>query len=93
MYWVLYDIASTRKRNRMVRLCEDFGLRRVQKSCFAGNLASKKVKLFCEKTQEFIAPEDSVIVFPMPENVVGKVMILGKGTLPSASDHQEVLFL
>lgn len=35
---VIYDIASTRIRNKIADLCMDYGLNRIQYSAFAGRL-------------------------------------------------------
>ena len=40
-YFVMYDIPSTKRLRRAVRLCEQMGLRRVQKSVFLGKLSAE----------------------------------------------------
>jgi hypothetical protein len=39
---VLYDVEDDRARTRVAEACKDFGLERVQFSCFRGNLSRNK---------------------------------------------------
>ena len=93
MYWVSYDITSTKKRNQMVRLCEDFGLRRVQKSCFVGDILDKRVELFYEKIQGIIIKEDSVIIIPLSGNALEKIVTFGNEVVPLHSEIERILFV
>ncbi len=41
----IYDISNNRFRNRVSRKLKDFGLKRVQKSCFAGDLSQNRLEM------------------------------------------------
>ena len=38
LVWVIYDISENRIRSRVAKLCKNYGLFRVQKSAFLGDL-------------------------------------------------------
>ncbi len=50
--WVVYDISKDRTRTKIADRCLDFGLQRVQKSVFLGDIPSNRV----EEILEFSIP-------------------------------------
>jgi len=49
--WVIYDIHKNKLRQRVVKRCRLYGLQRVQKSVFLGELKSKGLKaLYTERS-------------------------------------------
>jgi CRISPR-associated protein Cas2 len=78
--WVVYDISKDRTRNRVARRCLDFGLYRVQKSVFLGDLQSNRVEEILLFSRELLDPEtDSVYIFPMCREDFERVRIVGQG--------------
>ena len=78
--WVVYDISKDRTRERVARRCLDFGLYRVQKSVFLGDLAPNRVEEILLFSRELLDPEaDSVYIFPMCREDFGRVRIVGQG--------------
>ena len=78
--WVIYDIAEDRTRTRIARRCLDFGLYRVQKSVFLGDLESNRVEeIILFSTELMNAETDSVYVFPMCREDFEKTRIVGQG--------------
>ena len=78
--WVVYDIAKDRTRERVARRCLDFGLYRVQKSVFLGDLAPNRAEEILLFSRELLDPEaDSVYVFPMCREDFDRVRIVGQG--------------
>ena len=78
--WVVYDIAKDRTRNRVARRCLDFGLYRVQKSVFLGDIEGNRVEeIILFSTELMNAETDSVYVFPMCRDDFDKVRIVGQG--------------
>jgi CRISPR-associated protein Cas2 len=78
--WVVYDISDDRRRNRVAKRCLDFGLYRVQKSVFLGDLAANRVdevELFSRELLD--ADTDSVYIFPMCRADYERVRIVGQG--------------
>lgn len=51
LVWVIYDISENRYRSRVAKICKNYGLFRVQKSAFLGDLnrnESDSLTLECE---------------------------------------------
>jgi len=79
MVWVVYDIAETKIRNRVVRICLNKGLYRVQKSVFLGNLNANERDSLALECEAVIDPKvDSLYVFPMDDASFKKVRLLGQ---------------
>jgi len=80
MTWVVYDIVKDRTRTKIARRCLDFGLYRVQKSVFLGDLESNRVDEILLFSRELMNLEtDSVYIFPMCRPDFEGVRILGQG--------------
>jgi CRISPR-associated protein Cas2 len=78
--WVVYDISVDKTRNRIAKRCLDFGLYRVQKSVFLGDLESNRVEEIVLFSTELMNPAtDSVYVFPMCRQDFERVRIVGQG--------------
>lgn len=78
--WVIYDIADDRTRTRIAKRCLNFGLYRVQKSVFLGDVEPNRldeIELFSK--EEMDEDNDSVYVFPMCKEDFDKVRIIGQG--------------
>ena len=64
--WVVYDIAGDKTRTKVAKRCLDFGLYRVQKSVFLGDLESNRVEEILLFSRDLLDLEtDSVYIFPM----------------------------
>jgi len=78
--WVVYDISKNRTRTKIAKRCLDFGLYRVQKSVFLGDLESNRVAEILLFSRELLnLATDSVCVFPMCREDFGRVRIVGQG--------------
>jgi CRISPR-associated protein Cas2 len=78
--WVIYDISEDHTRNRIARRCLDFGLYRVQKSVFLGDLEANRVEEVILFSRDLLDLEkDSVFVFPMCRADFDKVRVEGVG--------------
>lgn len=76
--WVIYDITDNGKRDAVVRVCKGYGLYRVQKSVFLGNLNPNELDSVALECGEIIDKEnDSVYVFPMCEDCFKKIKLIG----------------
>jgi CRISPR-associated protein Cas2 len=77
--WVVYDISNDKTRTRVARRCLDFGLYRVQKSVFLGDIDPNRVEeieIFSRELMDLNT--DSVYIFPMCREDFDKVRILGE---------------
>jgi CRISPR-associated protein Cas2 len=78
--WVIYDISKDGTRAKVARRCLDFGLYRVQKSVFVGEVAPNRVDEIVLFSQELLDPAtDAVYVFPMCRPDFDRVRIVGQG--------------
>ena len=77
--WVIYDISKDKTRTKIARRCLDFGLYRVQKSVFLGDVAANRVEEIVLFSRELLDPEtDAVYVFPMCREDFERVRIVGQ---------------
>jgi len=95
LVWVVYDISSNKARNRVAKICKDYGLYRVQKSAFLGDLNRNQIDEIVLKCKELVDLEnDSVYVFPMCEDDFKKVKMIGKPfDKDLISDNVQALFV
>jgi CRISPR-associated protein Cas2 len=78
--WVVYDISKNRTRTKIAKRCLDYGLYRVQKSVFLGDLAANRVDEVVMFSRELLNMEtDAMYVFPMCRDDFEKVRIIGQG--------------
>ena len=78
--WVVYDITKDRTRAKIAKRCLNFGLYRVQKSVFLGDIPPNRVEEILLFSKELMEVEtDSVYIFPMCRPDFDRVRILGQG--------------
>ena len=76
--WVVYDITENSKRDSVTKICKGYGLYRVQKSVFLGNLNRNELDSIALECQENIDEDtDSVYVFPMCDDCFKKIKLIG----------------
>ncbi len=78
--WVVYDISDDRTRLKVAKRCLGFGLERVQKSVFLGQVETNRleeIELFSRELLDL--KTDSVYIFPMCRDDFGKVRLVGRG--------------
>ena len=74
---VLYDIEEDRPRNRVVNICKDYGLQRIQYSAFLGRLNRNRREALCKRLQAELSGFNSrVRVQPICEKDSANVWIL-----------------
>lgn len=79
LVWVVYDIVENRIRSRVAKICKGYGLYRVQKSAFLGDMNRNQIDELALRCKELTDKEkDSVYVFPMCEDDFKKVRMIGK---------------
>jgi CRISPR-associated protein Cas2 len=78
--WVVYDITKDRTRTKVAKRCLDYGLYRVQKSVFLGDLEPNRIDEILLFSRELLDLEtDSVYIFPMCRPDFDRVRIVGEG--------------
>lgn len=79
LVWVIYDITEDRARQKVSDRCKNYGLYRVQKSVFLGDLNSNDRDSLGIECEELINTEqDSVYIFPMDDQSFKKVQLIGQ---------------
>lgn len=78
--WVVYDISKNKTRSKVAKRCLEFGLYRVQKSVFLGDVDPNRVDEIEIFSKEILDLEtDSVYIFPVCQEDFGKCRLIGKG--------------
>lgn len=76
--WVIYDIVKNKSRTKVAKYCKEYGLYRVQKSCFLGDLNKNEVDELGLKCKDLINLDtDAVYLFPVCEDDFKKIRLLG----------------
>jgi len=76
--WVVYDIVNDRVRTKVAKTCKGYGLYRVQKSAFLGDINRNQIDELVLRCKEITNTEkDSVYIFPMCEDDFKKVKMIG----------------
>ena len=80
LVWILYDIAKDKPRTKVAKACKQYGLIRVQKSVFLGQLESNRFDELSEMCLSLIdEATDSVYLFPFCQEDFKRVKVLGQG--------------
>ncbi len=93
--WVIYDITSDGRRNKVAKACKNIGLYRVQKSVFLGNLNKNQIDEIKLISEEIMNTDvDSVYIFPMCDDDFKKVKLLGQAfDKKMVNDEVKALFV
>ncbi|MEA3436585.1 MAG: CRISPR-associated endonuclease Cas2 [Thermodesulfobacteriota bacterium] len=79
LLWAIYDIVKTKTRTKIAKICKGYGLYRVQKSVFLGDLNRNEIDELSMQCRDIIDEgEDSVYIFPMCDEDFKKVKLLGQ---------------
>ncbi len=84
LLWVIYDISDNLLRSRVAEKCKDYGLRRVQRSAFLGELSRNSAEMLAVELENVLSDtrsvgEDSVILLQMCNACIKKVTAVGRG--------------
>jgi len=79
LVWVIYDITDNKIRDSVAKRCKGYGLYRVQKSAFLGDLNRNEADSLALECEELIDEADSVFVFPMCDECFKKIELIGEG--------------
>lgn len=92
--WVIYDISDDNLRNRTSDICKKYGLYRVQKSCFLGEIDTSQRDSMTLEFKEIIQPEDSIYVFTTCDSCAESIKLLGEGfNMELVRDQIGVMFV
>jgi CRISPR-associated protein Cas2 len=75
---VSYDISDDRRRTKVLNLLRDYG-RHVQYSVFECRLDQRQVKKMKNRLSLVIDPSDSIRIYSLCREDVGRIEIMGRG--------------
>lgn len=79
LVWVIYDIVSNRTRRRVIKVCKNTGLYRVQKSVFLGDVEDNRLDELKMQIEDLVdLDKDSVYVFPMSKRELKIAGLIGQ---------------
>ena len=79
LIWVIYDISKDKRRTKIAKTCEEYGLYRIQKSVFLGNLPPQCTDEIAEFSRELIDEEtDAVFILPCCQEDFDKRRTIGR---------------
>lgn len=71
-----YDISDNHERSRLIKILQHFGLHRIQKSAFLGNLKGhKRIDLGDAVQYHLSGPKDSIYIIPICDKCKDLTMI------------------
>jgi len=66
LYWVIYDISVTPTRSKVASCCKNYGLVRVQKSAFLGQVSTNRVEMLALDIRGALGGNNKDAVFIIP---------------------------
>ncbi|MBN2535676.1 MAG: CRISPR-associated endonuclease Cas2 [Spirochaetales bacterium] len=95
LVWFIYDISDDKVRKKIIRIAQQSGLYRVQKSVFLGNIDNNTMDEAVLRSEEVLNEDtDSLYVFPMCKQDFKSVILKGKAFDKSmVTDEVKALFL
>lgn len=83
LVWTIYDISDNRIRTKVSEKCKDYGLKRLQKSAFFGELDRNSMETFAVEFEDIVGDDlgdkDCIFILPMCSSCIGKKITVGKG--------------
>lgn len=83
LVWVIYDISNNALRTKVSEKCKDYGLERLQKSAFLGNLDLNNAEMLAIEIENILKKDDSdedcVFILPMCDGCIKKKITIGRG--------------
>lgn len=81
--WVIYDISDNKVRKKISDKCKDYGLERLQKSVFFGDLDRNNSKMLAIDIEDILSDDrsedDCVFILPMCNPCISKKITIGNG--------------
>ncbi len=84
LLWLIYDISDNVNRTKTSEICKNYGLYRLQKSAFFGELEQEKLELLMKEIKDILNhrdnwnQDDSVFILPVCNSCIQKRIVIGK---------------
>ncbi|MEM4318257.1 MAG: CRISPR-associated endonuclease Cas2 [Candidatus Pacearchaeota archaeon] len=93
LYWLIYDISDNKTRNKIASKCKNYGLFRVQRSSFIGNLSKNKAEMLMLEIKELeVKKGDCIFMIPSCKSCFSCKEIIGKLDEESLKNKGFVIF-
>ena len=80
---VVYDISDNTSRSYLIKKLQYYGLKRLQKSVFIGNLESNERLDLAEDVETYLSSDtDSIVILPMCESCKSSILLQGDADIP-----------
>ena len=80
---VVYDISENKARNNFINRLRHYGLRRLQKSVFIGDLNIDSRLDLAEEFDQYLSSEkDSIILIPICDSCKKSILLEGNASIP-----------
>ena len=89
---IIQDITQTNDRNKVIKILQHYGLKRIQKSAFAGYLDNKQRDTIQTELGHYTKEEkNSIIIIPLCESCEEKIKYSGEIKMPIENEEYEIL--
>lgn len=81
LFFVMYDIESTKVRNQVAKYLIKCGCQRIQKSIFLANISAERynaIKLDLAEIQSFYDNQDSILIAPISSDYLQSMKVIGR---------------
>ncbi len=78
LFWIIYDISDNNVRTKVVNICKDYGLFRVQKSAFIGTTSKNKAEMMAIEFRAVLGQDDALFIIPACEQCFKHKIVIGK---------------
>ena len=79
LYWLIYDISSNKLRNKISSLCKNYGLFRIQKSSFIGEMSKNKIEMLMLEIKSLnLGVNDCIFIIPACKSCFSEKEVIGE---------------
>ena len=90
---IIYDISQTNDRNKVIKILQHYGLKRIQKSAFAGYMDSQQRDSIYNELEPYTNEEkNSIILIPLCDTCENKIRYHGQIKMPIENEDYEILW-
>ena len=80
---VVYDISDTTSRFHLIKRLQYYGLKRIQKSVFAGYLELNDRLNLADEIEMYLSKDtDSIVIFPICGSCKESILLVGDADIP-----------
>lgn len=78
LYWLIYDISENKIRSKIAKKCKNYGMFRIQKSSFIGDLSKNRMEMLSIEIKDLKLKEtDCIFIIPACKSCFCEKEIIG----------------